>query len=79
MKYVNLIKSSFELDCGINYDFLGIKVKAPRVVRLNNISKSYFNFMIYMLLLFFLKKIKFETPPKLKLNFWIYHQLIMNF
>ncbi len=48
MKYVKLIKSSFELNYGIDYDFLGIKVMAPRVVRTNNQSKSYFNFIIYI-------------------------------
>jgi hypothetical protein len=46
MKYVKLIKSSFELDCAIDYDFLGIKVKAPIGVRINNLSKSYFSFII---------------------------------
>jgi hypothetical protein len=55
MKYLKLIKSSFELDCGIVYDFLGIKVKVPRVVRIHNLSKSYFNFILYI---FFLKESK---------------------
>jgi hypothetical protein len=70
MKYVKLIKSSFELNYEIDYEFLDIKVKALRVVRINNLSKSYF-FYIYIIY-FFLKKRKFETPPKLKLKFWIY-------
>jgi hypothetical protein len=60
MKYVKLIKSSFELDCGIDYDFLGIKVKALRVVRINNLSKSYLNF-IYTFI--FLKKENLKLHP----------------
>jgi len=53
MKYVKLIKNSFELNYGIDYDFLGIKVKAPIVVRINNLSKSYFYYIYIYIILFF--------------------------
>jgi len=79
MKYVKLIKSSFELNYGIDYDFLGIKVKAPRVVRINNLSKSYFYYIyIYIyIILFFLKEKKIWNPTQVEVK--ILDLLLVNY